>query len=351
MAGRLDIGSAPPGVLDMDNLSIVEEFLASLEAAGASPQTVKAYRAALMDFIGFLGDKPLRETGPREYNAWRMHRLRNGFPGSRGRGGRQGRLATLHYYSLFVRRFLRWLGLGFDAPVTRRPRRRVDALSEEEVRRLLDAARDPLDMVILRLLLDTGMRSRELLGLRVGDILFDEGVIVVREAKYGGERRVLATRETLEVLRAWIRLRGLGPRDPVVPLSYSGLYKRIRRLGERAGIPREKARPHILRHTFATRALRRGMSLPAVQRLLGHSDIKVTEIYTHLTLEDIRREYRRLEDEAAAPPIPAHGRAVEPRFCPRCGRPWVPGARFCPYCGYDSALLGRMEGAGQAAYA
>ncbi|MEM0365741.1 MAG: tyrosine-type recombinase/integrase, partial [Acidilobaceae archaeon] len=53
-------------------------------------------------------------------------------------------------------------------------------------------------------------------------------------------------------------------------------------------------RPHILRHTFATEALRRGMSLPILQRILGHSDLKVTQLYLHLTAEDVRREYERV---------------------------------------------------------
>ncbi|WFO75557.1 tyrosine-type recombinase/integrase [Desulfurococcaceae archaeon MEX13E-LK6-19] len=346
MPRGLDVGKAPRDILYLDNKSIVEEFLMALLAAGASPETVKSYRAALMDFIEFLGDKPLREVTLSDVNKWRLTRLEKGFRRPRS-SDRRAWLTTLHYYTLFLRRFFEWLGLNIRVPVTRRPVRRIDALRDEEVERLLKACRDALDVVIIRLLIDTGMRSRELLGLRVDDIDFDNNEIIVREAKYGRERRVLVTRETMEVLRSWIKLKGLKPGDRVIPLTYSGLYKRIKRLAKRAGIDVSKLRPHVLRHTFATRALRRGMSLPALQRLLGHTDIKTTQVYTHLTLEDIRREYAKLEEN----PSPGADRAVaggtgvsspgvlELRFCPRCGREWVQGARFCPFCGFDSASI------------
>ncbi len=324
----LDIGRAPPEILELDNYSIMEEFLLALASAGASDDTIKAYYSAIKDFLEFIGDRRLREVSLSDVNRWRLERLRKGFPRSRSRD-RRSWMTTLHYYTLFIRRFLEWLGIELRIPLTRRPVRRVEALSEEEVSRLLASCRDLLDSVIIRLLLDTGMRSRELLGVRVGDIDFQRGEIVVREAKYGRERRVLVTRETLGVLREWVRLRGLGPGDRVIPLTYSGLYKRIKKIASRAGIDPSRLRPHVLRHTFATRALRRGMSLFALQRLLGHSDIKTTQVYTHLTLEDIRGEYEK-----------ALGGGVNPRYCPRCGRPVVPGARYCPYCGLDLGALG-----------
>lgn len=55
----------------------------------------------------------------------------------------------------------------------------------------------------------------------------------------------------------------------------------------------KKANPHLFRHTFATNLIQQGVSLPVVQKLLGHSDIEVTMGYLHLSLEDVSREYHQ----------------------------------------------------------
>jgi len=277
----------PRNITRMTLAEAVSEFLRSLEAGGASSKTVRAYRAALSLFVEYVGDRLLSEVGERDYVAWLSWLRRGGLKKRRG-GSRE---STIHYYSVFVRRFLRWAGVVEDVPAA--PSRRgeiADALTWEEVERLMSAARDLLDLVIVALAAESGLRAGEILSLTWGDIDLDRGTARVR-GKYGKERVVLlgpVAREALEELYYHIRPR---PRDRVVPISYQALYKRVKKLAARAGLDESRVRPHVLRHTFATEALRRGVSLPAVQRLLGHSDIKVTQRYLHLVTEDIEREY------------------------------------------------------------
>ncbi len=371
--------------MERSNEEAMEAFLDALLAAGASEKTVKAYRAAIKDFLDFLGDKPLKEVTVEDLNRWRAERLQHGFPRKRrNRKRRQdpyeekrNRLATLHYYTLFVRSFLKWLGLDLEVPIVKKPRRKeVEALTEDEVRRLLEACNDLLDLLIVALLLETGLRASEALSLRVSDVDLERGEIRVRHGKYGEQRTVFFGPMTRRVLEAWLQSNQLLPDDRLIPLSYSGLYKRLKSLAKRAGLPLEKVRPHVLRHTFATEALRRGMNLIAVQKLLGHRDVKVTQIYTHLLREDVKAQYlmafatpRGVQVAPApyypvpapaptpqpAPPAPAYAQPQQgwapyaPQYwapaqpqpnggngrkqCTRCGA-WVPvNARFCPMCG------------------
>ncbi len=319
MPAKIDLGEAPEDILELDNWEIMEEFLALLEASGASSETVKAYRSAITDFLEYLGDKPLRNVRLKDIIGWRNARLKNGFRKKRSRD-KKSWMVTLHYYNLFIRRFLKWLGIRILVPNVKKPPRRINVLSSDEIEKLYKAVKDPLDKIILDLLLDTGLRSRELVNLKVRDIDLNEGVIIVKEAKYGKERRVIMTRKTLEELKAWINLRNLSEDDKVIPLTYSGLYKRLKRLAKRAGIDPGKMHPHILRHTFATMAIRKGMNIFSLQRLLGHSDIKTTQVYMHLTIDDIKKEYRIVMDDTS--------------ICPNCGRQVPLDAVFCPYCGF-----------------
>ncbi|ADI32402.1 site-specific tyrosine recombinase/integron integrase [Staphylothermus hellenicus] len=320
MPPKIDLGKAPDGILELDNKDILEEFIFALEAAGASEDTVRAYRSAIKDFLEFLGEKPLRNVSLRDIILWRNHRLKNGFSKAKTRDKKKWQ-TTLHYYSMFLNRFFNWLGLNIRIPRIRKPPRKIHVLNDDEIRKLLKSIRDPLDKLILFILLDTGLRSKELLGIRVSDIDFENRTITVTSTKYDKERKVLVTSRTIELIRSWIELKNLGKEDRLIPLTYSGLYKRIKRLGKRAGIPVWKIRPHILRHTFATQALKKGLSLPYLQRLLGHSDIKTTQVYLHVTVDDIRSEYDKVME-------------VNTYRCPNCGREIPADARFCPYCGY-----------------
>jgi integrase/recombinase XerD len=296
---KFDLPPPPRDILSRSNREIVETFLASLAAAGANPKTVKAYRAALYDFLEFIGDKPLREVTSSDISAWIYERLTRGLRRPRSRrtvmDDMRSRQVTMHYYTLFLRGFVEWLGLNVKVPVVKKPRGvRVEALTWEEVERLIAAARDPLDMLIVALLFETGLRAREAVEVRLGDIDFARREIRVRAAKYGEERTVFYGPLTEYALQLRLSLNPhLKPDDKLLGISYSGLYKRLKTLARRAGIDPAKVRPHVLRHTFATEALRRGMPLPAVQRLLGHKDIKVTQIYLHLVNEDVRRAYQQ----------------------------------------------------------
>jgi len=320
LPSKIDLGRADPGILELDNETIVNEFLTTLESSGASPSTIKAYRSALKDFLEFIKDKPLREVSLKDVLNWRNDRLKKGFKNEK-KSDPDSRKITLHYYSLFLNRFFEWLGLNIKIPKIKKPPRRIDVLSNEEVNRLINTVKKPIDLLILKLLLDTGLRSSELLGIRVEDIDFQNNTIRVKHSKYGKERYVIVTNETMELIKYWIKLNNLKPGDRLINLTYNALYKRLKRLGLKAGIPIHKIRPHVLRHTFATEALRRGLSVFSLQKILGHSDIKTTEVYLHLTIEDIKREYMRIMGVNSV------------KRCVNCGRSIDFEAVYCPYCG------------------
>ncbi|MDP8002872.1 MAG: site-specific tyrosine recombinase/integron integrase [Caldisphaera sp.] len=283
--------------IKISNITIEEAsrlFLQELEASGASQHTIKSYRAAIKQFINFIGNnKKIDQINDENYLQWISFVRKHGFANSKN--GKNFEV-TIHYYSIFVRRFLVWLGLNENIPVMNARKQSFSyALTWEEVGRLVNSIRDLDDLLIISIMTETGIRVRELLNLRWDDIDFQSGQIRIL-GKYNKERIVFMGPISKQALQTAYSIYG-NKRQNIIGMTYQAVYKRLKSLAIRANLDPRKIRPHVLRHTFATEALRRGMSLPVLQRLLGHSDIKVTQLYLHLVNDDMRREYSRLFDQ------------------------------------------------------
>lgn len=178
----------------------------------------------------------------------------------------------------------------------RKPKRLPEVLTTDEVVLLLKQPnkRYPTGMrnyCLMRLILETGLRASEALNLLVKDIDWRTGKLKVREGKGKKDRFVRLNEDCLDVLATWRGQRPEGT-DYLFPtlegkvLKDSYLRLMVKRYGQKAGIEKD-VHPHMLRHTFATEFYRQTNDLRATQKILGHADISTTQIYTHITDEDI----------------------------------------------------------------
>ena len=203
----------------------------------------------------------------------------------------------------------RWaasVGLTESSPWMMRPpqaQQRVEYLNREEVTRLLaatDADREVV-AVAVRLAVLAGLRVSEVWGLRWRSVDLERGTITVRSGyrdaptKSRRERVIPLTDQLREALAGWQK------RCPSVDLvcpSTRGTAKAkrldIRRLYRNAKLSVPSAPWHVLRHTFASHFLMSGGSLLVLQRLLGHSSISVTQIYSHLSDDHLVSEVKKL---------------------------------------------------------
>jgi len=287
-------------------------FLRELDVRGASVATRRSYASDLQQLLEWLADRDLTvsDLGRRQVRAFSAELGRRGYaPATMAR-----KLSTLRG---FTRHLTEAAVLAADParslPGPRRRRRLPRVLSLSEVDALV-AATDGTDALALRdrliveLLYGCGLRSMELVALRLGDVQAAQAQLVVRGK--GGKMRIVplgdeaaaALRRYLErgrvELDAQRRVAVVTERRREAPLllSKSGrtlLTSDVRRLvvkySRLAGM--DPASPHMLRHAYATHMLERGADLRAIQELLGHASVSTTQVYTHVSGAHLRRTY------------------------------------------------------------
>ena len=177
-------------------------------------------------------------------------------------------------------------------------------LTEEEVMSLLDI--DLTDnfsyrnKAMLELMYATGLRVSELINLKLQDIDLNQDVI--RTFGKGSKERVIPIGDySKEYLEKYIlEYRGsmlkkesseyLFLNNHGKQMTRQGFFKIIKKIAKEKGINKELS-PHTLRHSFASHLLKYGADLRTIQELLGHSDISTTQIYTHITNEELKKNY------------------------------------------------------------
>jgi integrase/recombinase XerD len=335
-------------VLGGDDIPVepVERYLAYLSAIERSPNTVRAYAFDLKDYFVFLEyqgldwrEVRLEDLG--DYVAWLVlppcgragqvavlpsagpqvgaatvnrklsalaafyaHQVRRGVDVGellttwRAGGRRGGWKPFLHHVSKSRPQARRTIAV-------RAPARLPRVVTVREMQAILDACEHLRDRFLFALLWDAGVRVGEALGLRHADIAAAEAqVTIVRRVNANGARSKSADSRTVPVSAQAIRLWGdylaaeYGDLDSdyvFVNLfaqprgqawTYAAVYDLVRRLRKRTGIVFD---PHWLRHAYATRALRDGVPIEVVSKLMGHSSVTTTSaIYGHLTAADAR---------------------------------------------------------------
>lgn len=169
-----------------------------------------------------------------------------------------------------------------------------DLPTGKELLRLFEVTKDPKHEAIFKTLFATGLRVSEVIALQPRDIDSAAGLVHVRRGKGYKPRSVMLSPWLLDDLRDyWRMVRPSGPwlfpgySDPNEHIAKSTVEGAIKRAAAAAQIQRHIT-PHTLRHAFATGLLDNDVDLRTIQRLLGHSDIKTTQRYLHVSTARIR---------------------------------------------------------------
>jgi integrase/recombinase XerD len=260
-------------------------MLEELQRRNYAETTINSYLRTVEEFSRHFNCSPDR-LGPRhirEYQA-ELFQKRKFSPNTVAQ-----RLAALRF---FYTKTLKKVWSIEETPYPKKTLHMPTILSQEEVARLIDAARPPFHRTLLMALYATGLRRAELARLKVSDVDSKRMVIHVRSGKGRKDRDVMLSPKLLEALREhW---RGLQRKPSAwlfpgnrwhtgdTPITTKVVWNACKDAAQRAGLQKD-VHPHTLRHCFATHLLEAGADLRTIQILLGHRDLKETTIYLHLS--------------------------------------------------------------------
>ena len=294
---------------------LVQEFIGQMRADGYSRHALESYGYGARMFLTYLVRErilTLNEVSKgvvKNYRSY-LYYYRSSLGKRVSIKTQADRLIALRLFFKIMKRRNRILydyGRNIEIPrVGRRLPRNL--MSEQEVVSVLTGIQTGSllgyrDRVMLEVLYGTGMRQSEVLNLELGDLDLERKDLTVRNGK-GGQDRVIPLHENLsKTLREYVgqvrpRL-AVAEAKPHVFLGISG--KKIGDTGMQAIVQRhvkasginKRVSPHVFRHSIATHLLERGLDIRYVQEFLGHRSLRSTQIYTRVTIRDLRKMYKR----------------------------------------------------------
>lgn len=260
-----------------------------LKIQNYSPRTVKSYLICLKEFFNFL------EKDKKDERIFDEDAVKN-FLWYKKEQNCSSKTLNVYLCAIkFYYKEIEKLYQKIDIKFAKRPRKLPVVLANHEIMDIIRSTQNLKHRLMLSLAYGAGLRVSEVVNLKIGDLDFNSHIIAVRHGKGGRDRITLLPEALIDDLRIFIENRGPGDDSvrALLFLSQSGkklstrtLQKIFQNLLKKSGITKQ-ATFHSLRHSFASHLLENGVNLRYVQELLGHQNIRTTQLYTHVSKEAI----------------------------------------------------------------
>jgi site-specific recombinase XerD len=281
-------------VYDDSNNRIIKNYVASLRLEGKSELTIDQYYRIINIFLKVIG-KPIKQINTGDIRYYLAKYMAD----------RRVEKTTLDNQRRAISAFFSWLTA--EEYIDRNPMLRIKKIkidkrvkksfSDIELEQLRNYTQNIKEKALMEFLLSTGCRVTEVARLHIQDIDFNKKEAVVY-GKGDKERVVYISDRSMYYLRLYLDNRKEETSTSIfLNRNHYGMTKHnievlFAKLGERAGV--NKVHPHRFRRTFATRALRRGMSLQNLQKLMGHEKIETTMGYCDVAEIGVQMEFIKI---------------------------------------------------------
>jgi len=260
-----------------------QEFISELRIRNYSPKTIKQYTLCVSQFARYFNRCPSL-LGPKDIKQYLLYMI------DEKQSSWSHYRQTICGLRAFYTKVLGHEWMAEHIPFPRRDRPLPSFLTSEEVKEVFSVVQNRKHLMMLEVIYATGVRCGELVRLRVEDIDSQRKVVVVRGGKGQKERFTILPNTLLLKLRDYYRQ--YRPKEWLFEgrngHNKESVPQKACMRAERDSCVGKSVTPHVLRHAFATAQLEQGVDLVTISNILGHSRIKTTEIYTHVTLKKLQ---------------------------------------------------------------
>ncbi len=262
----------------------LNEYVLWMQSKRYSESTIESYTKALLVFFQFYRNKPIEDISNRDVVIFNNEYVLK-------------KQLSATYQSQFINALKLFYSIVEKKKMDveqlvrpNKPHQLPKVISEQEVEAILNASDNLKHRCMLSLIYSAGLRRSELLNLKKNDIDSRRMMISIHKAKGMKDRMVPLSPVILDMLRQYYKL--YKPKEYLFEGQYGGQYSPrslelvLKKAVLEAGI-KKNINLHMLRHSYATHLLEGGTNLRHIQELLGHKDPKTTQIYTHVSREQL----------------------------------------------------------------
>ncbi len=249
------------------------ELLNELKLRGFSERTIKTYLFFNFKFLNFINksSSEITETEIKSYLASLIGKYENS-------SINLAYSALKFYYETMLKKDMK------NIIVPKREKKMPSVMTRDEIKKLIESARNEKSKFVIKFLYSTGLRVSELVNLEKKDLEINEKIGWVRKGKGAKDRVFILPLSLIEEIDNILK----NESERVFPMTVRAIQKIVKNACKRAGI-QKKISPHTLRHSFATHLLESGTDIRKIQELLGHSNLQTTQIYTHVSTEELKK--------------------------------------------------------------
>lgn len=261
----------------MDKIAIKKQYEEELKLRNYSRKTTETYLCILNDFLNFSSNLSNEEV--RRYLLKTINLKKS--------------TSVVKQQTSALKILFEILGKKqeFKVPFYKKESKLPEVLNKYEVKKIIEETKNPIHRLIIQLLYSGGLRVSEIISLQPKDLDIERKVIVIRQGK-GAKDRITLLPESLkdDLLKHLLK----NPPKKYLFESNRGNKYSNRTIEEIVSQISKKAlgrnvTPHTLRHSFATHLLESGVDIRYIQKLLGHKNLRTTQIYTHIANSDLAK--------------------------------------------------------------